>query len=123
MADLSPDIDTAMFALLALCPHTMDDIGPRCVESVWIGEREVSGEKERMAGRAQTCTMASGDPERKKLEVGSTAMDVTGWRWEVDVETRRPEQIYETLELILDGIYRCWATTDLPCQNSPTLCA
>jgi len=78
MADLSPDIDTAMFALLELCPHTMDDIGPRCVESVWTGEREVSGEKDKIAGRAQTWIMASEDPERKKLEDGSTAMHVTG---------------------------------------------
>jgi hypothetical protein len=93
MADWSPEIDTAMFALLELCPHAMEDIGPRWVESVCTGDREVSGEKERMAGSAQTCTMASEEPERKKLEDGSTAMQVTGWRWAVDVETSRPEQI------------------------------
>lgn len=101
MADLSPDIDTAMFALLELCPHAMDDIGPRCVERVCTGEREVSGENERIAGNDQTWIMASEDPERKKLEVGSTAIDVTGWRWEVDVETRRPEQIYVALDVYI----------------------
>lgn len=78
MADLSPDIDTAMFALLELCPQAIDVIGPRWVDSVWTGVRDVSGEKERIAGSAHTWTMASGEPERKKLEVGSTARDVTG---------------------------------------------
>lgn len=101
MADLSPDIDTAMLALLELCPHMTDDIGPRWVESVWTGECEVSGEKESMAGRLQTWIMASEEPERKKLEYGSTVSDVTGWRCEVDVETRRPEHIYLTLGTFL----------------------
>ena len=68
-------------------------MGPRCVESVFTGEREVSGENERSDGSAQTCTMASGEPERKKLEVASTASEVTGWRCDVDVETSRPEHI------------------------------
>lgn len=93
MADLSPDIDTARFALLELCPHAIDEMGPRCVDSVCTGVREVSGEKERIVGSAHTWTMASGDPDRKKLDEGSTARDVTGWRWAVDVETRRPEHI------------------------------
>lgn len=59
-----------------------------------MGERAASGEKDRMEGRDHTWIMASGEPERKKLDVGSTAMLVTGWRWAVDVETRRPEQIW-----------------------------
>jgi hypothetical protein len=71
------------------------------VERVWTGVREVSGEKDRMAGKAHTCTMASDDADRKKLDEGSTAMDVTGWRCDVDVETRRPEHIYIALELTL----------------------
>jgi hypothetical protein len=37
--------------------------------------------------------MESGEPERKKFDVGSTAMEVTGWRWDVEVDTMRPEQI------------------------------
>jgi len=101
MADLSPDMDMAMFALVELCPHTMDDMGPRWVERVCTGVRGVSGEKDSIAGSAQTWTMASDEPVRKKLEEGSTTMDVTGWRWEVDVETRRPEQIWHVLELCI----------------------
>ena len=77
---MSSDVDIAMLALLVLCPHTIDVMGPRCVDSVWIGEREVSGANDRMEGSAQTCTMESGEPERKKLDVGSTAREVTGWR-------------------------------------------
>jgi hypothetical protein len=83
-----------MFALLELWPHASDEIGPRCVERVWTGVRDVSGEKERMAGSAHTWIMASDEPDRKKLDEGSTARDVTGWRCEVEVETRRPEHIY-----------------------------
>jgi hypothetical protein len=78
MADLSPDIDTAMFALLELCPHTIENIGPRWVDSVCTGDREVSGENDRIADSAPTCIIASEDPERKKFEEGSTAMEVTG---------------------------------------------
>jgi hypothetical protein len=98
MADFSPDIETAMLALLELCPQAMDDIGPRWVERMWVGEREASGEKDKIEGRVHTCIMESEDPERKKFEVGSTAIDVTGSRWEVEVETRRPEYSYETSE-------------------------
>jgi len=54
MADLSPDIETAILALLELCPQAMDDMGPRWVESVWMGEREASGEKESIDGNAHT---------------------------------------------------------------------
>jgi hypothetical protein len=78
MADLSSDTETAMLELLELCPQTMEVIGPRCVERVCKGERDVSGEKDRIDGRAHTCIMESGEPERKKLEVGSTAREVTG---------------------------------------------
>lgn len=67
-----------MLEVLELCPHAMDEIGPRCVDKVWTGEREVSGEKERIEGSAQTWIMASAEPERKKFEDGSTTMDVTG---------------------------------------------
>jgi hypothetical protein len=101
MADLSADMDTAMLAVLELCPHAMDEMGPRWVERVWTGVRDVSGEKDRIAGRAQTWTMASDEADKKKLDDGSTARDVTGWRCDVDVETRRPEQIYMVLELLL----------------------
>lgn len=90
-----------MFALLELCPQAMDEMGPRWVDSVCTGVLEVSGEKDRTAGSVHTWTMASDDPERKKLDDGSTARDVTGWRWAVDVETRRPEQIYGMLEMLL----------------------
>jgi hypothetical protein len=107
MADLSPAIDTAMFALLALCPHTIEEMGPRCVDRVWTGVRDVSGEKDNMAGRAQTWTMASDEPERKKLDEGSTARDVTGCRCDVDVETRRPEHIYCVLELCIHAPAAC----------------
>jgi hypothetical protein len=82
-----------MLAVVELCPQTSPESGPRWVERVCTGERDVSGEKERIAGRFQTWTMESVEPERKKLDVGSTASDVTGWRWEVEVETNRPEQI------------------------------
>jgi hypothetical protein len=92
MADLSSDIDTAMLAVLELWPQAMEDMGPRWVERVCMGEREASGEKDSMAGSAHTWIIASEEPERKKLEDGSTTMLVTGWRCEVDVETRRPEQ-------------------------------
>jgi hypothetical protein len=105
MTDLSADADTAMFALLELWPHAIDEIGPRCVERVWTGVRDVSGEKERMAGSAHTWTMASDEPERKKLDEGSTAMDVTGWRCDVEVETRRPEHIYVVLRLGFSGTW------------------
>lgn len=54
MADLSPDIDTAMLAVLELCPQAMDEIGPRCVERVCTGDREVSGENERIEASGQT---------------------------------------------------------------------
>jgi hypothetical protein len=88
-----------MFALLELWPHTIEDIGPRWVDRVCTGDRDVSGEKDRIAGSAHTCIIASEDPERKKFEEGSTAMEVTGWRCEVDVDTRRPEQICIALEI------------------------
>ena len=101
MADFSSDIDTAMLALLELCPQAMDDIGPRWVERTWAGEREASGEKDKIEGNVQTCIMESEDPERKKFEVGSTAIDVTGSRWEVEVETSRPEHSYETSDFVL----------------------
>lgn len=71
----------------------MEVIGPRCVERVCKGEREVSVEKDRIEGSDHTCIMASAEPERKKFEAGSTAREVTGWRCEVDVETSRPEHI------------------------------
>jgi hypothetical protein len=108
-----------MLALLALWPQTMDEMGPRWVERVCTGERDVSGEKERMAGRAQTWIMASGEPERKKLEVGSTASAVTGWRCEVDVDTRRPEHICTAVSL-LQGVGRGMCT-NLPGQHAATL--
>jgi hypothetical protein len=82
-----------MLLVLELWPHTMAVMGPRCVERVCTGEREVSGAKERIDGSAHTCIIASGEPERKKFEVGSTARLVTGWRCDVDVDTRRPEHI------------------------------
>ena len=85
-----------MLALLELCPQTMEEMGPRWVERVCTGEREASGEKDNIEGSAHTWIMASEDPERKKLEDGSTTMHVTGWRCEVEVETRRPEQIWRT---------------------------
>jgi hypothetical protein len=96
-----------MLALVELWPHTIDEMGPRWVDSVCTGVRDVSGEKDNMAGRAQTWTMASGEPERKKLEEGSTAMDVTGWRCEVEVETRRPEQIYMVSECCIQEHISC----------------
>jgi hypothetical protein len=54
MADLSPDTDTAMLAVLELCPHAIDEIGPRWVERVCTGDREISGENERMEGSDHT---------------------------------------------------------------------
>lgn len=78
MADLSPDIDTAILAVLELCPQAIDEIGPRCVDKVCTGDREVSGENERIEGSAHTWIMASAEPERKKFEEGSTTRDVTG---------------------------------------------
>lgn len=69
-------------------------MGPRCVERVWMGDRDESGEKERIDGSAQTCIMASEEPDRKKLCDGSTTRHVTGCRCAVEVETRRPEQIW-----------------------------
>jgi hypothetical protein len=65
MADLSADIDTAMLALLELCPQAIEDMGPRWVERVCMGDREASGEKDRIEGSAHTCIMASEEPERK----------------------------------------------------------
>jgi hypothetical protein len=95
-----------MFALLELCPQAIAATGPRWVERVWTGVRDASGEKDRMAGSAHTWTMASGEPERKKLDEGSTARDVTGCRCDVDVETRRPEQICAVLEADMRAICR-----------------
>jgi hypothetical protein len=43
-----------MLALLELCPQAMDDIGPRWVERVCMGEREESGEKESIEGSVHT---------------------------------------------------------------------
>lgn len=71
-------MDTAIFALLELCPQAIDDMGPRWAERVWTGEREVSGERERIEGSAHTWIMASEEPDRKKVEEGSTTMHVTG---------------------------------------------
>ena len=124
MADLSPEMETAMLALLQLCPQAMDDMGPRWVESVCMGEREASGEKESIDGSAHTCIMASEEPDRKKLEEGSTTMHVTGWRWDVEVETSRPEQIWNT-HIYISMFPRCScrirATTNLPRQYPPAL--
>jgi hypothetical protein len=85
-------MDTAMLAVLELWPQAMDEMGPRWVERVCMGEREASGENDSIEGRAHTWIIASEEPERKKFEDGSTTMLVTGWRCEVEVERRRPEQ-------------------------------
>ena len=71
-------------------------MGPRCVESVCIGVCEASGEKDKRLGRDQTWMMESVEPERKKLELGSTARAVTCWRCDVGVDTSRPVHIYTT---------------------------
>lgn len=42
---------------------------------VWL---EAGFEKERIPGKDQTCTAASGEPDRMKFEVGSTTSEVTG---------------------------------------------
>jgi hypothetical protein len=86
-------METAMLAVVELWPHASPVMGPRCVDNVWAGDRDASGEKERIEVRFQTWIMASDEPERKKLDVGSTAMDVTGWRWDVEVDIKRPEHI------------------------------
>ena len=44
-------------------------------------------EKDSRLGSDQTWTLASGDPDRIKLVVGSTASEVTGCRCDGDEET------------------------------------
>lgn len=51
-------------------------------------------EKDRRAGRDQTWMLESEDPERRKLEVGSTARVVIDWRWDCEVDICRPVHSY-----------------------------
>lgn len=51
-------------------------------------------ENDSSRGSNQTWILASEDPDRMKLEVGSTANDVTGCRCDGEVETWRPVQVY-----------------------------
>lgn len=60
----------------------------------WVGSVDEGWTKERRAGRDQTWMLESGEPERRKLPVGSTATLVTAWRCERGVEIDRPVQSY-----------------------------
>ncbi len=99
---LSLEDDIAMFMELRECPTTRLVMPARWFESVRRGSREelfdrsvVEGElKESNNGRDQTCIdCESEEPERIKLDVGSTARLVTGERCDCEVETWRPVHI------------------------------
>lgn len=68
-----------------LCPNAREVMAARWFEKVRMGEfvgcrvaLKAGLEKERIPGKDQTCTLASLDPERMKLEVGSMTREVTG---------------------------------------------
>ena len=77
-----------MFLLPELWPNTMAVIAARWFESDLKGENGRSwplsladeAENESRPGIDQTCMFESVEPDRKKLEVGSTARHVVDWR-------------------------------------------
>ena len=91
-----------MLVLLKLWPTMRHVISARWWERVWRGEKGddwlgsllVEDEKERRAGMDQIRMFESGDPERRKLDVGSTTRHVVACRWDGGVETCRPVHSY-----------------------------
>ena len=62
--------------------------------SGWLGSVPDGTENERSDGIDQTWIFESRDPERRKLDVGSTARQVVTWRWDCGVDTWRPVPSY-----------------------------
>lgn len=85
---LSLEADTAMFLSLELWPNTTAVIAARWFERDLKGEKGKSwlfslaeeAENESRPGMDQTCAVESVEPDRRKLEVGSTARHVVDWR-------------------------------------------
>lgn len=84
MQVLSFEADTAMFLSLELCPNTTAVIAARWFESDLRGENGRSwpfsladeAENDSNPGIDQTWIVESVEPDRRKLEVGSTARHV-----------------------------------------------
>lgn len=79
-------------------------IPARWLEKVRIGEfvgwrvaLRAGFENERIPGKDQTCTLASAEPDRIKLDVRSTTSEVTGCRWDAVVATWRPVHVLKKL--------------------------
>jgi hypothetical protein len=92
-----------MLLLLVLWPTAMQVIGPVWFEKVRIGElagdtspwppADGGLENEMRPGKDQTCILASSEPDRMKLFVGSMTSEMMGCRCEAGVETCLPEHI------------------------------
>lgn len=74
---------------------------------------------ERIFTKDHTCTLASDDPERTKLDVGSTSSEVTGCRCDGVVATCRPVKTCE----VSDKYLLPKKTTYLPQYQPAALCA
>ena len=87
-AVLSWAAEMAIFPRPMPCPIASAVIAVRWFPNVRIGEFgafwscpvDTGLENDSNCGIDQTWTLASGEPDRTKLEVGSTTSEVTGWR-------------------------------------------
>lgn len=92
---LSADAETAIFMVLELWPKTRALIDARWFErdfsgengSGWLGSLITGARNDSRDGMDQRCILASGDPDRRKFDVGSTARHVVGCRWDCGVDT------------------------------------
>lgn len=91
MQVLSADAETAILARLGLWPNWSALIGARWSENVWRGENgrgwlgslvddDDDARNESNDGIDQKWIFESGDPDRRKFDVRSTAKHVVGWR-------------------------------------------
>lgn len=102
MQVLSAEADTAIFMALELWPKARALMVARWFEREWSGEKgsgwlesvDEEARNDSRDGMDQRCMLESGDPDRRKFDVGSTARHVVGWRWDCGVDTWRPVHNY-----------------------------
>jgi hypothetical protein len=106
MAVLSWAAEMAILYRPVLCPTASDVMAARWFENVRMGEfgacrsrPDGSFVNERMSTKDQTWTLASEEPDKMKLSLGSTTREVTGLRWDAVVATCRPVHVYNSLLL------------------------
>lgn len=101
----------------------------RWFESVCMGENGSGklgsltdgAEKDSNEGIDQSWRLESEDPDSRKLEVGSTARHVVGWRWACGVDIWRPvpSYLYWSAYMLPDCMIAISQMTYLP-QNHPS---